>query len=420
MEKCYICGKSVKSISGNHHFETHGLSSNEYLTYLYHDKAKLDKLKSLYEKKNSIPKNRCLICNAEVNSVGAHVRVHGMKATEYRKLVLTDPDKLKYLQDEWKAKHGDEVIKSRGVLADRKAVTSQTCKICGKTMKRLGNHLHDEHGITKPEYDALTNEEVKNFVDRPSLKAFRSGNHVEVCKICGRSFDWLNTHLSQVHKISREEYDSLSYEDMLKLPNDYQERNTDFIKDKDKCPVCGKYFTYINKDHVLSHGYNNQQEFLKAYPGTNLYKRYHTGSDPVSYGAFRVLPTKNGKSRDGDNNLVVKSNSEYQVIKAIDNKLRIPFEYETLEIPYDDEITNSVRMYTPDIYIPEYNLIIEIKDDNFDDTKKIDDGSPLHDKNHYKKYDEKVAKVKSSGYQYLLVQPSTVNESLKHIKQLNH
>lgn len=417
MKKCYICGRSMRSISGNRHFETHGLTSNQYLTYLYHDISKLDELKSLYTKMITIPKDRCLICDAVVNSVGSHVRIHNMKASEYRELVVKNPDSIQQLHKEWKSSHNGEIIHSRGVLEGRKAITTQTCKICGRSMKRIGNHLHDKHGITKPEYDKLTTEEIKNFISRPSLKSFRNRSTVETCKLCGRSFKWLNTHLSQSHGISRKEYDNMNGSTVLNKSS--YPRSVSFTRDKVKCPVCEEYVTYINKEHVNSHGYKDQTEFIADNPGTQLFKSYHAGSDPKSYGASRVLVTKNGRSHDDDNNLIVKSGPEYDTIKYIDDTLSVHFEYETLELPYDDKTTNSVKMYTPDIYIPKYNLILEIKDDEFNSIDKIDDGSPLHDDVHYARYEDKVNKVLSLGYNYLLIKPCTVHQLPEYIAKLS-
>lgn len=37
-----------------------------------------------------------------------------------------------------------------------------------------------------------------------------------------------------------------------------------------KCPVCGAELKYISIRHIRSHGYDSKEEFLEAYPETQL------------------------------------------------------------------------------------------------------------------------------------------------------
>ena len=133
------------------------------------------------------------------------------------------------------------------------------CKICGMTMKRVGQHIRYKHGVSKEEYDNMTTEDLLTFVDREPLKP-RGRDNEEECKICLTKYKFLGSHLSQYHGITdRSIYDNLSDTEIVNM-------RPKIDPDTVVCPVCGNRYKYLNNFHLSTHGYSSEREFHKDYP----------------------------------------------------------------------------------------------------------------------------------------------------------
>lgn len=403
--KCIICDYDITRPENSRHFQTHGLSYREYMYYSKYDTAKLYNMRKRYFEYKRIPKHQCMICGKTFKVGGRHYSiVHNLSTGEYNDLVLHNDSKLKSLQSNYDFNPDSyKNIMIRKELDEEYSTNDSvvSCKICGKETKRIGYHVRVKHGITRTQYENLSNKDLLSFKDKDPID-FRSylmrGERV-TCRICGKSFYWLATHLSQSHKISLDDYKSMSAKDLSKLHKDYLNKKLEYENDplKVECPICHKHYKYLNNFHLRTHGYRTVSDFLLDYPDTELYK-----SKTIKKAAFNKGSSIYRYHSDSKNNkFLVRSNTEDMVLSSLD-LLGVSYSYETLTIPYYDTKSGIYRNYKPDLVLNNHTIAeIKYSDKEFKKVSVID----------------KLSSAESFGYNVLKISQDDLDDDSKILKE---
>lgn len=108
------------------------------------------------------------------------------------------------------------------------------------------------------------------------------------------------------------------------------------MEEKLTCPICNRSDINLMTKHIKLHKIT-KEDFLKQYPGFRM--QTEASRKKYEHGKFR-------SSWENDFAGLLKS-------------LNIEYTYEPFYIQFEYEDTK--RRYTPDFYLPDYNLVIEIK-----------------------------------------------------------
>jgi len=217
------------------------------------------------------------------------------------------------------------------------------------------------------------------------------------------------------------------------------------------CPICGKQMKYINNSHLRSHGYNSEKEFKDDYPDAEL--RASSVSDNTlnhlrklnSDPDLQSAKAKNGwtddrrkqksdqmkdvcyhlhnddkyadsrakiyKNRHGIKKKFIRSDGrvincrsflEWKICLFLDSN-NFNYEYETLEIRYFNDYDKKYKMYIPDFYLPDYNLIIEGKYSN---------------ETEYESVISKMNAAIDKGYKYMFVDEDLIKNEKELLNQI--
>lgn len=137
-------------------------------------------------------------------------------------------------------------------------------------------------------------------------------------------------------------------------------------KDYVECKICGKHFKALNT-HIKTHNITSR-EYLQAFPNEMLecksLREYRSKSTKQQFlEGKRKIPSSNGKGLGGKrpdlNNQYFRSMWEANFARVLKYK-NIEYKYEE-KIPIYDENNNLLCIYVPDFYLPKYDSYIEIK-----------------------------------------------------------
>lgn len=276
------------------------------------------------------------------------------------------------------------------------------CKICGKEMRLRGFGTHiRSHGITKSEYWR------KYPYTYPEPKGVYGEDYV-LCPICNnnRVFQFLWQHLKASHNMTVNEFLQL-YPDcklqttrysrsrseatsrMLRrvwMDEDYIERKREYLRENPHL----KPLTPEQRDHQresLSEYMKNMWEDpeYRAKKSEETRLRHQSGELTKAILNGHRKHSYLYKCPDGSE-VVLKSSYEVIVADFLGSN-GIKYSYEK-EFAYYDTIRNSVRRYFADFYLPDYNLVIEVKP-----TNRLNDQNVI----------DKMKSVLDSGYNFMFI-----------------
>ena len=247
------------------------------------------------------------------------------------------------------------------------------CLICGKEFDHLGNHVYFSHGIKLSEYRErfnLTLDDTRTEQSKKNIKlASKEVHSRETWKEAhGKAHSkWMLKNWDKTYRTAQR---SLKQSISTKI----QWENPEY---RQKMIEVGKKVMKANLENP---------DFLEK----------------------RSLALMNGHAQRKSYTLcngekvLLRSNNEFRVYNIL-IKYNINAEYETLRIHYTDD-QNKNRLYIPDFYIPDKNLILEVKGSNLYQQDKLI-------------CDMKMKKCLDLGYNYSFIFD---NESEEHILQKIH
>ena len=221
------------------------------------------------------------------------------------------------------------------------------------------------------------------------------------CEICGKEFKSnLSRHIV-VHNISKEEYLNL-YPNSKLISDEYSKQRSEISKSifddehreiqRQNLNYQREHTDFCKKQHdgIIKLWQNPEfRERKNAQSGRILTKRNKENWANSEYRAKRIQKSRETATKqwtnpsyrehmlpiilsniEARNNIQVTEHNgvEYRFRSKLEKQLicklidiNEPFEYETKHIRYLDTTQNKIRTYIPDLYLPQYNLILEIK-----------------------------------------------------------
>lgn len=219
------------------------------------------------------------------------------------------------------------------------------------------------------------------------------------------------------------------------------------------CPICGKEYKYLNNFHLKTHGYLSEKDFHKDYPDFPLKTSevsHHISAHMQSLNSDSELQSSKGKQGWTEERRKLKSKEMYKVLELInssedfeefrlqrlkgwsygkrhtyttlDNRVltlrsflecrvakflelnSYQFEYETVEVEYINPTDSKSHKYYPDFYLPQYNLIIEVKPSD-----RIDESVVI----------SKRQATENCGYNYMFVTEKDLTEYRTLVTKIN-
>lgn len=226
-----------------------------------------------------------------------------------------------------------------------------------------------------------------------------------VCPLCGKKYSRLKSHLLKSHE-------------NFNL-NEYLETHPDFklISDKLRNKIINntKNYAKLHPDEMIRRAnlswekgnlYEIRQEQCKrqwsdpefvAMKTENSHQTMLRLNRDKEFSKMAMKNLVNWKHREyWYNGINYRSQSEADLAKLLDDN-HINYEYETLKIPYI--FNNEEHTYTIDFYLPDYNLIVEVKPKEYQDDKVVK---------------IKLESCKNLGYNILIISnPLQINSYLK-------
>ena len=259
---------------------------------------------------------KCVVCSQEVTSrrgLAFHLKKHGIESVN--KYLEIYPDQIQYVDP----------------IDD----TLLTCPICGRyNMKQLGQHIVGTHKLTHAEFLEMYPNQ-KMFVD-------------EISERCSRA-----------QAVGVEQYYRNKERDPDKYAEIYKERSRKRLENN---PDLGTKISAILRKNGVYDAWSERlkrqwkdPEYIKK--KSEQCKRQHEN------GLTDIVLTKSYKNRSvhtviGGVHYDMRSNWEVKFGNLL-YSLGIPFEYETVKIPYF--YNGKFRSYSPDFLISGTNIIFEIK-----------------------------------------------------------
>lgn len=252
----------------------------------------------------------------------------------------------------------------------------EICKICDKQFKGkrgLNNHLRS-HDIFPYKYKKQFPEHKYNG---EALVDF------VICPICNERFLTLRYHLSKAHSLNRKQIDNLDCSlvcDKQKEVYATQAKNSWSDADEEKRKLRCEKISKTKSENWTE----KDSEFLatcrKNIPGLyskigkkrlgKLREKFDTEEEFNNHLTERLLPYARGQAIEYTtrdlNEIVLRSTWEMKVAQILDS-LQVKYLYEYLRIPY--YFANKLKVYLPDFYIPDRNLILEVKPEELIDEK---------------------------------------------------
>ena len=258
---------------------------------------------------------RCVICNKEFKSprgLANHYRIHNLSGLEYKELY----NKINNIEP---VENVDFVV----------------CKICGKETLDLSHHLKI-HSMNSQEYLSLYPEATltcEKSLKRKSESSKRSQNITD--KRRKASSENITKYNKSEDKFTDELRNKLSKNMHDRLVENW--KNSEYRKQ-----MCEERISRCNSPEY-------KEKIAKiSRDKWQMDKEYRT----------MMLRKFQCKLKEYEPGVRLRSSYEYEVYKFL-TSLNIHFEYEALVIEY--QMNGLKKFYKPDFFIPEYNLIIEVK-----------------------------------------------------------
>lgn len=250
------------------------------------------------------------------------------------------------------------------------------CEICGrssfKNWRGFSIHLRS-HKITTQDY-------WKKYPYQYDEPTGIYGVDYVTCPVCNnnRQFQSLTQHLINKHQMSVETF-MTCFPDKKVFTTKYSKMRADFCRKgsiknwsdseyrKKRSEYCSEFFSRINSGSVRPVQSETAKKTLERLwkdpeyqkKQSELMKQRHKTGD-IETAVLNGWSKKWIKYETFDHHIItLKSSYELQVAKFLDaNGIR--YEYERM-YPYHDSYSDKDRKYYADFYLPEYNIVLEVK-----------------------------------------------------------
>lgn len=223
----------------------------------------------------------------------------------------------------------------------------QQCAVCGfkaKTARGFATHIR-AHGLDKESYVNLYGEYRIDKIDPNKL----------TCPICGlHNFENVKIHMKHIHKLSDDQISE--YDDsVLTLPS-YREKAGRGGKETQK------RFLEKHPDHVPYHPrFKSKSDASKYYWSKPEYRKMQSEKCKKQHKNGLTDRVRGRKSKFVyKEKLYMRSTWELKVAEYLDKK-SIKWVYEGVCVKYHNPKSNKDCRYYPDFYLPDYNIVLEVK-----------------------------------------------------------
>ena len=226
-----------------------------------------------------------------------------------------------------------------------------TCKICGKKGRILTNHLKKKHNISRRDYEEKYNS--------PAVCYERQLIQIERNKLLNNKLSSDPYYIELMKKVRKENGNNPKVQRALQdghiryvNSEEGRSRNSEIMKNNHKYNDIQRKATEGKLKSKLFHDVHS--EFLR---NQNI-KRF--SDEEYKKKHMKKLFDSSKKEYICNDGEIVKLRSSYEfsLYKYLKSK-NIEFEYENIRITY--ECDSKTHEYIPDFYLPEYNLILEVK-----------------------------------------------------------
>lgn len=237
------------------------------------------------------------------------------------------------------------------------------------------------------------------------------GEDYVVCPLCGRHFKLISTTHLRTHGYNSPEEFKKDYPDTQLVSKSYSKTRSQILGKVNQSDVMRKkasdHAKELNKDSQRqsekgSKGWTDERRQSKRDQLAKVTDMVNNSPEYADYRQRRQRGLSYGKHHDyktQDGRLLkLKSFTECTTAKFLEIN-NFKFEYETIEINYDNPWDSKTHKYFPDFYLPEYNLLIEVKPED-----KVNNPLVLIKKES----------AESEGYNFMFVTP----HDLKRYKSL--
>lgn len=258
------------------------------------------------------------------------------------------------------------------------------CKICsfsGKSNNSLSAHIYQNHSLKRKEYYDMylkkDNEGICPICSKET--SFRGNNYLKFCSIkCSHSSDeWRlkNSNAKKGKKQSKEivekrinntdqkKKQETREKTLLKRYNNKHYNNSEQIsisnKGKRKGPRPKEWSDNViaskRKNNTLKH-----REEIKVKIGKSIKALHQTDDAPVTISKSKYMGRNHLTGYY--NNIYYRSSYELKFLEyCFENNIKVePADLKSFRIKYKDE-TGKFRFYYPDFYLPDLDIVVEVK-----------------------------------------------------------
>lgn len=237
------------------------------------------------------------------------------------------------------------------------------------------------------------------------------GEDFVVCPLCGRKFKLISTTHLKVHGYSSPDEFLKDYPGTQLVSKEYSKKRSEILGKVNQSDVmrqkASNHAKEMNKDSQRqsekgSKGWTDERRQSKRDQIKSVTDMVNNSPEYDEYRKRRQQGLSYGKRHDyrTEDGRLLKLKSFAECIAAkffeINN---FKFEYETVEISYENPWDHRIHKYFPDFYLPDYNLLVEVKPED-----KLEDKTVVAKSNA----------AKSEGYNFMFVTP----QDLKRYKSL--
>lgn len=226
------------------------------------------------------------------------------------------------------------------------------CRICGKKGRVLTNHLKLKHNLYRRDYEKLYNSPAVCYerqliqMERNKLlndKLSTDPYYIDLMRKVRSS----NGKLPQVKEALQNGHKIYCSSEVGKI------RNSEIMRNNHK---------YLDMQNKATKGKLNSRKFheQKSQHMTNILNKKWEDKEWKSKHLKKMFDGSKKSYVDCNGNSVeLRSSYELQLYNYLISS-NIKFEYESIEIKYIST-DNKQHVYTPDFYLSDYNLILEVK-----------------------------------------------------------
>ena len=179
------------------------------------------------------------------------------------------------------------------------------------------------------------------------------------CSICGKDgYKNLIKHIVCTHKISCEDYKVLYPEDLIYIKEMVQKFSKGGYSANRSMKENNLDFSERSRKARATEMRNNPNSYYIRN------RRLYENEDFKSRATQRILniqpPYRQYKHESEKGTIYFKSSWELKLAESLESA-NVSYRYEPFGIPYFDTFSQKNRLYFPDFYLPDHNLIIEVK-----------------------------------------------------------